>query len=463
MKIQFHGALSTVTGSLHILETTRGELILLECGLFQGRRADAQQRNRALPVAPGRVKAVILSHAHVDHIGNLPTWHAQGLRCPVIGTSATVDLAALLLRDCAHIQVLDALFFNKHMRRNGQAIEPLYTPEIAEAAIGLMRPWKYREWFQVIPGVRAFFHDAGHILGSAAVTVEESVNGTSRRVCFTGDVGRPDTPILRDPEPFLPGADAVITESTYGNRDHAPQSELPEALRRVIYQTIARGGRVLIPAFAVGRTQAVLYALRQLQKAGKLPEVPVYLDSPLAQNATEVFRKHAECLDEPAAQVLKDDGVLFALEGYKNTRTKEESQALNEKREPCIILAGSGMCEAGRILHHLRHGLGDPRNTVLIVGFQAENTLGQRLVNGEKTVRIFGQETAVRAEVLSLNGFSAHAGQHELLAYLDRARPAGPAFLVHGEASRIAAFKTFLDGQGFPDVRIPAAGDTYKC
>jgi metallo-beta-lactamase family protein len=295
------------------------------------------------------------------------------------------------------------------------------------------------------------------------VLFRSGLNGTRRRVVFTGDVGRPGTPILRDPETFDAGVDAVISESTYGNKDHAPQSELPEALRRIIYQTVARRGRVLIPAFAVGRTQAVLYALRLLQKKDKLPEVPVFVDSPLAQGATEIFKRHAECYDADADQTLHDDGALFALEGYVPTRTKEESQALNDRRDPCIIIAASGMCEAGRILHHLRHGLSNPRNTVLIVGFQAENTLGRRLIEGQKSVRVFGQDTEVRAEVLSLNGFSAHAGQGELFNFLDRSRPAGPVFLVHGEATRVQTFKTFLDAQGFPDVRVPAVGEVFKC
>ncbi len=463
MRILFHGALRTVTGSLHILDTKSG-LILLDCGMFQGRRSETRQRNETMPVSPDKVKAVILSHAHIDHSGNLPTWVENGMHCPIYATGATVDLAGLMLRDSAHIQEVDAFFFNKHMRRTGHPpIEPLYRLEHAEAAIGMLRAKKYREWFEVLPGVRALFTDAGHILGSASVTVEETCDGIKKRVVFTGDMGRPETPILRDPEPFPGGADAIIAESTYGNKDHAPQSELPEELRKIIYRTIARGGKVIIPSFAVGRTQAVLYALRQLQTAGKLPEVPVYVDSPLAQGATEVFKRHVECYDEAAEHVLSDDGALFALEGFVATRTKEASQKLNEQRDPSIIIAASGMCEAGRILHHLRHNLANDRHTILMVGFQAEHTLGRRLVDGLKSVRVFGQEMQVRAEVVSLNGFSAHGGQSEMYAQLDRCRPHGPLFLVHGENSRIEAWKQFLDGKGFPEVRIASVGETYTC
>lgn len=462
MKIHFHGAVRTVTGSLHIVETSRGEIVLMDCGLFQGRRSEARERNTKLPVDPTRVKAVVLSHAHIDHIGNLPTWAARGLKCPIYGTGATVDLCALMLRDSANIQVLDARHLNKNLRVGDTPIQPLYTPDHAEAAIGLLRGRNYREWFEVLPGLRAYYTDSGHILGSAGITLEENFNGVVKRVGFTGDIGRPDSPILRDPEPLLTGCEAVLTESTYGDREHPPQAELPEELRKVLYQTIARGGKVIIPAFALGRTQAVMYALADLQKKNKLPEVPVFVDSPLATGTTEVFTRHPECYDADALKHFEDEGTVFAIDNFTATRSTEESKALNEKKGPFVVIAASGMCEAGRILHHLAHGLADPRNTVLIVGFQAENTLGRKLVDHLEKVRVFGQEMTVRSEVVVLNGFSAHAGRSELTAYLDKCRPRGPVFLVHGDEARATAFQTHLKGQGFADVRIPNQGDEYK-
>jgi metallo-beta-lactamase family protein len=446
MKIHFHGAVRTVTGSLHIVETARGDIVLLDCGLFQGRRAEARERNTKMPLDPSRVKAVVLSHAHIDHIGNLPTWVSKGLRCPVYGTGATIDLCGLMLRDSAKIQMMDAQHVNRHVRPGEPLVEALYTPEHAEAAIALMRGRNYREWFEVVPGLYAYYTDAGHILGSATVTIEERIDGGRKRISFTGDIGRPNSPILRDPEPFPAGADVV----------------LPEELRKVVYRTIARGGKVLIPAFALGRTQVIMYALRELQKNNKLPEVPVYVDSPLASGATEIFARHPECYDSEAERNLHTDGSIFAIDGFTATRSSEDSKALNDKREPCIIIAASGMCEAGRILHHLDHGLHDPRNTILIVGFQAEHTLGRRLVDKVEIVKVFGREHAVRAEVVVLNGFSAHGGQSEMLGFLDKCRPQGPVFLVHGDEVRATAFQTCLKSHGFPDVRIPTQGEEFK-
>jgi metallo-beta-lactamase family protein len=462
MKIHFHGAVRTVTGSLHLIETALGDMVLLDCGMFQGRRAEARQRNSTFPLEPSRIKAVVLSHAHIDHIGNLPTWVAAGLRCPVFGTGATIDLCGLMLRDSAHIQMMDAQHVNKHLRPGEPPVAPLYTPQHAEAAIALMRGRNYHEWFEVVPGLRAKYNDAGHMLGSASITVEEQANGMTRRLVFTGDVGRPNSPILRDAEPFGAGADAVISESTYGDRDHEPQSELPENLRRVLYKTIARGGKVIIPAFAVGRTQTLMYAMRNLQKINKLPEVPVYVDSPLASGATEIVARHPECYDQEADAVFRDDGRLFAIDGFTAVRSAEDSKKLNEAKGPMIIIAASGMCEAGRILHHLEHGLHDSRNTILIVGFQAEHTLGRRLVEKQKIVRVFGQERQVNAEVDVLNGFSAHADRTELAEYLEKSRASGPVFLVHGDEVRATAFKTFLEGRGWPDVRVPNVADVWK-
>jgi len=314
----------------------------------------------------------------------------------------------------------------------------------------------------VVPGLRAYYTDAGHILGSATITLEERNGASVKRLAFTGDLGRPNSPILKDAEPFPAGSDVVLSESTYGDREHPPQAELPEELRKVLYQTIARGGKVIIPAFAVGRTQAIMYALRELQKKGKLPEVPVYVDSPLATGATEIVSRHPECYDAGANKVLDDDGMLFAIDGFVATRSTEASRALNEKKGPFVVIAASGMCEAGRILHHLAHGVADPRNTILICGFQAEHTLGRKLVDRSDKVRVFGQELPLRAEVVVLNGFSAHAGRTEMTTFLNTCRPQGPLYLVHGDEARSTAFQSHLKSNGFPDVRIPTVGEEFK-
>lgn len=463
MKIRFHGAAQTVTGSCHILETAAGETVLLDCGMFQGRRAEARARNCEFPIDPRIVKAIVLSHAHIDHIGNIPAWVARGLKCPIYGTGATVDLCELMLRDSAHIQESDAEHLNKKNRGTGQAYTlPLYTTQDAERAIGMLRGRNYNQWFEVLPGLRIYYRDAGHILGSASVTVEETHNGITKRIAFSGDIGRPDSAILKDPEPFSEGLDAVLSESTYGNREHPPQADLPNELEATVAKTIARGGKLIVPAFALGRTQQLLFCLSQLQKAGRLPHMPIYVDSPLAIGASEVFKRHPECYDIEASKKFSDEHSLFELDNFTCTRSPEDSKRLNTLKGPCIIIAASGMCEAGRILHHLEHHMGDPRNTVLIVGFQAENTLGRKIVERQHIVKVYGQELALNAEVQVLNGFSAHAGKSELSGFLDKCRPRGPLFLVHGELDSMTAFRNHLTKEmGFPDVRIPAKGESY--
>ena len=461
MKIRFHGAVQTVTGSLHIIETARGETVFLDCGLFQGRRAESRERNEKFPVPAHKVDAVVLSHAHMDHVGNLPTWVSKGLKCAVYATGATVDLAAMMMADSAKIQEHDAAYFNKK-NPNMEKIEPMYRSEHAEAATKMLRGVNYREWFEVRPGLRAFYHDTGHILGSASITLEEKFNGMTKRLVFTGDIGRADSPILRDPEPPSAGADAVISESTYGDRDHPPQEELEGKLLSLLDRTFKRGGRVIIPAFALGRTQSLMVALRNLQRQDKLPMVPVYVDSPLACNATDVFSRHPECYDRDSMEVLRKEGSLFALDGYSCLRDASDSKALNHRKEPSIIIAASGMCEAGRILHHLENNIEDTRNTILIVGYQAEHTLGRKLVEGMKEVRIYGMTRQVKAEVAVINGFSAHAGQSELRSYLEQCRPNGPIFLVHGDPPKQAVFKKHLMDHGFTEPRIPVVGDTYQ-
>lgn len=462
MKIQFHGAVRTVTGSLHIVETARGEIVLLDCGMFQGRRKEANKRNRVMPLEPKRVKAVVLSHAHIDHTGNLPTWVAHGLRCPVFATHATADLCGIMLRDSAYIQESDAKHVNKHRRPHETPVEPLYTIKHAEAALTLFKGQPYHQWFEVLPGLRCIYHDTGHLLGAASIVLEEKANGSTKRLAFTGDVGRAERVILKDPEPMPAGADVLLSESTYGDRLHPPRQDLNASLGAIIKRTIERQGKVIIPAFALGRTQTLLYSLYELQKSGQLPAVPVYVDSPLATKATAIIERHPECYDPAAVDIHKDNGTLFAIEGYKPITKVEDSKALNASKEPSIIISASGMCEAGRILHHLRCNIGNPDNTILIVGFQAEHTLGRKIVEKWSTVRIFGRKETLRAEVQVLNGFSGHGDRDELTAFLKPSAPAGPIYLVHGDERQALAFEQHLESNGFPDVRIPYQGDEWK-
>lgn len=462
MKITFHGAAQTVTGSLHIVETARGDIVLMDCGMFQGRRAEARAINNQFPVDPKKVRAIVLSHSHIDHIGNIPAWVAHGLKCPIYGTGATVDLCALMLRDSAHIQETDAMHLNKHLAPGQPPVVPAYTVEDAERAIGMLRGRNYRQEFDVVPGLTALYRDAGHILGSASITLSENVDGRITRLGFTGDIGRPDSAILNDPEPLDAGLDALLSESTYGNKEHPPQEDLPGKLADVLTRTVARGGKVIIPAFAVGRTQHVLYCMSQLQKAGKIPHMPIFVDSPLAIGASEIFKRHPECYDIEATKIFGDDGSLFELDRFKTTRLPDESRKLNDLKGPAVIIAASGMCEAGRVLHHLEHHMGDERNTILIVGFQAENTLGRKIVEKQRLVKVYGQEHVLRAEVAVINGFSAHAGKSELAGFLDHCRPKGPLFLVHGEIGPMTDFQAHLTGErGFKDVRIPKKGESF--
>lgn len=457
MHIEFSGAAGgEVTGSCHILRAN-GRTILLDCGMYQGRRGETDAKNRRLPVPVEQIDAVVLSHAHIDHAGRLPFLVAQGYAKAIYATAATRDLCAIMLADSAHIQEKDAEF----LARRGQAsAPPLYTMRdavrVQELTVGL----PYDAAFDVVPGVRATFVEAGHILGSASVVVDVTENGTTKRLVFSGDIGRSGLAIIRDPAPPT-GAHAVIMESTYGNRDHESVDGARETLGRVVRETAARGGRVLVPSFAVGRAQELIYDLHQLARAGQIPNVPIAVDSPLGIDATTVFELHPEVFDR-GEQLVRDVPTLFRFPLVRYTRTVEESKALDQQHGPVVIIAASGMAESGRILHHLAHGAADPRNTVLIVGFQAEHTLGRRIVERRHTLRIFGDDVPLRAQVEVLNGYSAHADRGELRAWLDavqRTSPElGPVFLVHGEQPARDAFAESLGGAGY-HVERPAPGD----
>ena len=416
--------------------------------MFQGKRQESAEKNRTLPVPIAELDAVVLSHAHIDHSGRLPYLVAEGYSKTIWATSATRDLSAIMLADSAHIQEKDAEFLAK---RKKEFIEPLYGLRHAVRTMDLMVGVPYSKPFDVVPGVRATYVDAGHILGSASVILDCTEGGKTKRLVFSGDIGRSGLAIIRDPVP-PEGADALIMESTYGNRDHESVEGARAKLAQVIRETAARGGRVLIPAFAVGRTQEMIYSLHGLVKEGAIPAIPIYVDSPLAIDTTTVFEMHPEIFDRSEDMVTKAQ-ELFRFDLLSYTRDVEESKALGRARGPMVIIAAAGMMENGRILHHLAHGASDPRNTILVVGFQAEHTLGRRVVERRPELRIFGEDVPLRARVEIINGYSAHADRTEMTTWLGRVKEKsprlGPIWLVHGEPLVQDEFRTALSAKGY--------------
>ena len=459
MDIQFYGAAREVTGSCHVVQVN-GRTIVLDCGLFQGRRADVSKKNSSLPAAVRAADAVILSHAHIDHAGRLPFLVREGYKGPIHVTAATRDLSEVMLADAAHIQEKDAEFL---ARRNRAAVAPLYAQRDVERTIGLMQPQRYDQSFPVLPGITATFVDAGHILGSASVILDVVNGNESRRLVFSGDIGRVGLPIIRDPHP-PELANVVIMESTYGNRDHPATNGGKEALARVIRETAARGGRVLIPAFAVGRTQELVYDLHELTRDRAIPEVPIYIDSPLATKATDVFSRNTAIFDAAEPFIHEQSAKLtelFRFPQLRYTETVEESKQLDTQAGPSVIIAASGMAESGRILHHLLHGASDPRNTILVVGFMAEHTLGRRIVDRAPVLKVFGDDVPLRANVEVISGYSAHGDRRELRTWIDAVRARSPAlhdvYLVHGEVAAQDAFSAALSSGGYR-VHCPEAG-----
>lgn len=447
MQLEFYGAAREVTGSCHILRAN-GKTVLLDCGMFQGRRKDSEEKNKTLPVPIEQIDAVVLSHAHIDHAGRLPYLAAKGYSKTIFATAATRDLCAVMLADSAHIQESDA----KHLAQHGKEyVAPLYTMRDATRVQELMVGIPYGKTFDVVPGIRCTYVDAGHILGSASVILDVTENGATKRLVFSGDIGRKGLAIIRDP--VIPtGAHAVIMESTYGNRDHETVGDARAMLASAVRDTAARGGRVMIPSFAVGRTQELLYNLNGLAREGAIPAIPIYVDSPLATDTTTVFEMHPEVFDQSEELVTKAKD-LFHFPAVHFTRTVEESKALNTAHGPMVIIAASGMAETGRILHHLQHGASDPRNTILFVGYQAEGTLGRRIEERPPSVRIYGDDIALRAKVIVIDGYSAHADRTELTAWIDGVHASSPqlgnVFLVHGEADVQDIFKTALAAKGY--------------
>ena len=462
-ELLFHGAAEEVTGSLHLVRVD-DRWVALDCGLFHGRRAEAEKRNREWPIPPEKISAVLLSHAHIDHSGRLPRLIKDGFDGPIYCTPATRDLCAIMLPDSAHIQEEDVFYVNKRRaRKKLPPIEALYERADAVKAISFMQTISYGRWFPVVPGLLVCFQDAGHILGSAGIWLEFAKrNGHAPALFFTGDIGRPDKAIIRDPRP-LPNCEAVICESTYGSRFNESAEEAREELIRVVQRTYDRGGKVIIPAFSVGRTQTIAYYLQEEITAGRIPDYPVYIDSPLAVDATEVFIAHPECYDADARQLQARTGDLLGPSCCTLIRDVEESKALHKRKEPCTILSASGMCEAGRIRHHIKNNIENPNNTLLIAGYQAAHTLGRRLADGAKQINLFHSKYQVRADVVQIHGFSAHADQRDLLQLLEPLKDnTERVYLVHGEPDQRQTLASKLTELGFPRVELAKRGQRIE-
>ena len=470
MKLTFWGAAGTVTGSMHLLESD-GKRYLLDCGLYQGRRKDADLKNRTLPFPGASIDAVVLSHAHIDHSGNLPTLVKNGFAGPIFSTPASIDLCNWMLRDTAHIQEKDAEFLNKRAEKRKAAgnprredalpVVPLYTSADAERTLPLFRPVPYHQPSPLSDTLSCEAWDAGHILGSSCLVLHQTAGGAPLRLTYSGDVGRPNLPIIRDPEK-MPGTDYLIMESTYGGRLHKQVEHVVNKLADVVNRTARRGGRIIVPAFAVGRTQQLVLLLHQLFNEKRIPNIPLFVDSPLALNVTQVHRDHPECFDAETNQYLTAGEDPFGFKRLQYIREAADSKKLNDLHGPFVVISASGMCEQGRILHHLRNNIEDPRNTVLITGFMAADTLGRKLVEKWPEVRIFGEPLRVRAEISSLDELSGHADQGELLEWIKPMVPSlRKVFLVHGEPTQSETLAKLLHSRYGLEAVCPAPGQSF--
>ncbi|MCF2519789.1 MBL fold metallo-hydrolase RNA specificity domain-containing protein [Dyadobacter sp. CY351] len=465
MNIQFFGAARTVTGSKHLITTEKGTKILLDCGLFQGIQTD--ELNEKFGFKPSEVDYLILSHAHIDHSGLIPRLVKQGFSGPIYCTAATVDLCRVMLLDSAHIQEKDLERINRRREKQGRPLlDELYNTEDAVHALSLFKSVQYGQTFYLgeEKEVAVVLTDAAHLLGSAAVHMTIPDAGTYKQVTFTGDIGRPEDRILRKPDVF-PQADFIICESTYGDRLHEKQTDMQGHLLEIVHETcVVRKGKLIIPAFAIDRTQELIYALDQLSSSGKLPQIPVYIDSPLAIRATKIMKEHDECFNPEILAYIEKDGDAFAFPYLKYISDVNESIALNDKDEPCVIISASGMAEAGRIKHHIKNNIGDARSTILLVGYASGNTLAGALKRGDKQVNIFGEQFEVECQVKSMESFSGHGDYNEMLDFLSCQTPerVKKVFLVHGEYETQVAFKLKLQAAGFKDILIPAQFENIK-
>ncbi len=459
--LSFHGAAGEVTGSRHLLETPSGTL-LLDCGMFQGHRNDAQQKNRDFKFPPASVDSVVLSHGHVDHCGLLPLLYKYGCSAPIRTTPSTAEIAGIMLADSARLQVSDAKFYNKIHAAEGKTIEPLYDEEDSALALSRLSPVSYNEDFSALEGVKARFLNAGHVMGSAMTQLDLRTPAGPRRLLYTGDLGRQEGLLMESP--VAPeGVDYLVIESTYGGRFHEKLADAGEKLAEVIERAAASRGKVVIPSFALERTQEIVFILDRLYREKKVPQLPVYVDSPMAVSLTEIFDKHRDsfCFDDKFQAYARMDGDPFGFDYIRYLRSKEESQSLNNKKGPMIIISASGMCEGGLVLHHLRNCIERDENIILLVGYQAQGTLGRRLQEGEKKVKIFGLEHEVAASVETMHVFSSHADHGDLVSFIKAVNPARGVFLVHGENDARAALAEALAKEGVKNVFRPGMYERF--
>jgi metallo-beta-lactamase family protein len=465
MRITFYGAAREVTGSKVLVETEQGKNILLDCGQFQGKGLETEEQNRALPFSAASVDHIILSHAHIDHSGLIPFLHRHGFTGSVICTNATRDLCSIMLADSGKIQEHDTFTFNKKRAKKGlHPVDPLYTQADAVSSMKLFISVAYDRRFRIDDNITVRFTNTGHMLGSGVVSLELREKAGIRRLAFTGDIGRPVNRILKSPEPF-PQADFLITESTYGDRLHPDMRESDDELFRVVHRTcVEKKGKLIIPAFSVGRTQEIVYSLNALYNANRLPRVDIYVDSPLSVNATNIFRMHGECFNEDVRHLMLTDPDPFGFNSLFYITSVEQSKSLNDIKQPVIIISSSGMMEAGRVKHHLANSISDPANTVLAVGYCAPATLGARILRGEKEVSIHGNKYPVNAEIERIESYSGHGDYREMGDYISCQEPSGleQTFLVHGEYETQVKYQTYLETRGFRNIEIPSYGKSYN-
>ncbi len=467
MKINFLGAAQNVTGSKHLIQT-QGYNLLLDCGLYQGRRDESNRLNSTLPFEATEINAAILSHAHLDHCGTLPILVKNGFKGKICCTPATAEIARYILLDSAEIQKQDCEYLNRHLNPGDKEFIPIYTPEDVQKVLEHFETVDYfrqtNKWTELNENIRFKLYDAGHILGSAIIFLEIKENGLTKTLAFTGDMGREYSPLLRSPEYIAEDTETLITECTYGDRNHKPLSDATSDFKDVIDTAIKNKGKIIVPAFSLGRTQDIIYILHKLLDEKLIPSLPIYIDSPLAENITEIFPKYIKDFND---NFWKDFGSRgdspFLLKNLTYVRSQEKSKALNNKPGPLMIISASGMCEGGRVLHHLKNNIENPQNIILLAGYQAENTLGRKILEGQSPVKIFGKNYDVRAQVKVLNEFSAHADQNDLLSYISHIKNLQRIFLVHTELPQSTAFKNILE-KSYPSlpIEIPAMGSIFE-